>query len=318
MLGTPIARGGPGISLALRASSRAATACCRCQRTRPVLAAPRLIWRRAVGSCSHRRRSSSAFTTATTSGSIGVARWMRSTRAPLSSANTRAVSRHWWSASICSSPAPTALPYVTETLLREEDRLARLRTQAHQRLSEWIPFAMPVSVLRAAAVELVGEPVAPGAHMGTLHPAGAEPAAVDHTAPELRSVRRELGGVKLDVLDLRRRLGPLQEAFGSAGGAAPIEIVHESSAWTARRSSRLTVVMALRGGREPARLALDSLLHSRQRDFELVVVDAGSSERTHRSAGLEGPSASGRAGGSSGAQTGGGRGVHTCRAGLRQ
>ena len=31
--------------------------------------------------------------------------------------------------------------------------------QAYERLSTWIPYALPVSVLRAAIVELVGEPV---------------------------------------------------------------------------------------------------------------------------------------------------------------
>ena len=73
--------------------------------------------------------------------------------------------------------SPDALPFVAETLLRDGERLARLREQAYQRLSDWIPFALPVSVLRAAAVELVGEPIPPGTSMGTLQPPVAEPRA---------------------------------------------------------------------------------------------------------------------------------------------
>ena len=54
---------------------------------------------------------------------------------------------------------PDALPYVAETLLRDPERLARMRSAAYERVSTWIPFALSVSVLRALIVELVGEPV---------------------------------------------------------------------------------------------------------------------------------------------------------------
>jgi hypothetical protein len=54
---------------------------------------------------------------------------------------------------------PRSLPYVARAILRDEPRLARLRASAYERLSTWLPFALPVSVLRAAIVELVGEPL---------------------------------------------------------------------------------------------------------------------------------------------------------------
>ena len=38
-----------------------------------------------------------------------------------------------------------------------------MRVAAHDRLRTWLPFAFPVSVLRAALVELVGEPLPAGA-----------------------------------------------------------------------------------------------------------------------------------------------------------
>jgi hypothetical protein len=60
-----------------------------------------------------------------------------------------------------------AVPYVAETLLRDPTRLAHLRVAAHERLRSWLPFAFPVAVLRAALVELVGEPVAADASLGT-------------------------------------------------------------------------------------------------------------------------------------------------------
>ena len=60
-----------------------------------------------------------------------------------------------------------AIPFVAESLVRDPERLAALRTAAYERLSRWLPFGLPVAVLRAAIVELVGEPVPPDATLGT-------------------------------------------------------------------------------------------------------------------------------------------------------
>ena len=66
-----------------------------------------------------------------------------------------------------------SLPFVAESLVRDSERLAALRTAAYERLSGWIPFALPVAVLRAAIVELVGEPVPPDVSLGTPSSAAA-------------------------------------------------------------------------------------------------------------------------------------------------
>jgi len=58
-------------------------------------------------------------------------------------------------------------PFVADALLREPGRLAAMRSAAYERLSTWVPFALPVAVLRAAIVELVGEPFPPDASLGT-------------------------------------------------------------------------------------------------------------------------------------------------------
>lgn len=54
-----------------------------------------------------------------------------------------------------------ALPYVVEAVLGDEQRLKRVRAQAYERLRTWMPYGLSVAVLRAAIVELVGEPVPP-------------------------------------------------------------------------------------------------------------------------------------------------------------
>ena len=55
--------------------------------------------------------------------------------------------------------APDSLPFLADVLLRDPERIAAIRARAYERLREWIPFALWVSVLRAAIVELVGEPI---------------------------------------------------------------------------------------------------------------------------------------------------------------
>lgn len=54
--------------------------------------------------------------------------------------------------------APGAVAHVAAALLRDPERLAAVRSAAYERLSTWLPYALPASVLRAAIVELVGEP----------------------------------------------------------------------------------------------------------------------------------------------------------------
>lgn len=145
-----------------------------------------------------------------------------------------------------------ALPYVVEDLLADETRLARLRSQAYERLRTWIPYALSVAVLRAAVVELVGEQVPAGASLG--RPV-SRPEPATSAAPSVRA------RVDPDV------------------GAA-VEMARESPAWASRRAPRVTVVSAVCSGDEQMLATLDSLGHSRLRDFELVLVEAGGSEQT--------------------------------------
>jgi len=159
---------------------------------------------------------------------------------------------------------PDSLPYVAEAVLRDAPRLARLRSLAHERISAWVPYALPVSILRAAVVELVGEPVSPGASLGAGRP---EPDATDWTAPPVAAESDP-------------------EIAPAPGKAADVEVALESPAWEALREPRLTVITALAGHRTQVELTLDSVASSRLREFELVVVDGGSGEDTR--AGVEG------------------------------
>ncbi len=163
--------------------------------------------------------------------------------------------------------SPDSLPFVVEELIGDEERLDRLRAQAYERLSAWIPFGLSVSVLRAAVVELVGVPVPTGASLGTAPP----PAALGQQ--RVHACRGDRGGGQVDapgaercrreLFEVRRQLGVLQEAVRSAGHDSPIELIHESPSWRAQREPRLTILTVLGGDADPALSTLDSLARSR-------------------------------------------------------
>jgi Glycosyl transferase family 2 len=153
-----------------------------------------------------------------------------------------------------------SLPYVVEDLLGDEQRLARLRSGAYERLRAWIPYALSVAVLRAAVVELVGEPVLSEAALGRPRP---EPAGSDTpVTPAAQDGTSEI------------------EAWSPE--ATRVAVAHESPAWGSRRAPRVTAVATLRNGDEEIAATLDSLAHSALRDFELVLVARWDSEQTRR------------------------------------
>ena len=170
-----------------------------------------------------------------------------------------------------------SLPFVAETLLRDEARLAHLRTQAHERLSHWVPFAMTVSVLRAAIVEVVGQSDAMSSSRTVAQRTASATAPAADSA--MASMRAELDHARRDLAGVRQQLARLQKTVRSAPeGSGRIRVVVETPAWAARRTRAITVITVTRNDDRQVGETLDSLVCSRTRDFELVVVDAASTD----------------------------------------
>ncbi|MGP0032971.1 MAG: glycosyltransferase [Solirubrobacteraceae bacterium] len=176
--------------------------------------------------------------------------------------------------------SPESLPYVLDGALRDVDRLEEIRSRAYDHLRTWLPFALSVSVFRTAAVEIVGRSISPTASRGVrvpLQPTAWEAGRV--TEPELDGMRRELKSMSLELVRLRRELSRF-EGLARSGAVAPAEaeVVHETLAWPSRRRARATVVTVLDNRAGATRATLDSVAGSLFRDFELIVVDDGSSD----------------------------------------
>lgn len=181
--------------------------------------------------------------------------------------------------------APDSLPFALDAALGDPAGLARIRFAAHERIRSWLPMALSVSVLRAAAVELVGRPVSPGARLGrrlTLRsrlPYRWFPAPSDDADAESGAIRRGLKDARLDLIELRRQVARLEQMVGSENGRVPgTGVIHQSPAWALRRDPRVTVITALYNHAALIGEALDSVSNSRMREFELVVVDDGSGD----------------------------------------
>ncbi len=181
--------------------------------------------------------------------------------------------------------APDSLPFALDAALRDPEGLARMRLAAHERIRSWLPMALSVSVLRAAAVELVGRPVSPGASLGRRLTSRSRlpyrwfPTPDEDADAESGAIRRGLKDARLDLIELRRQVARLEQIVRPENGGPPSTgVIHQSPAWDLRRDPRVSVVTALYNYAALIGKALDSVSNSRMREFELVVVDDGSSD----------------------------------------
>jgi len=149
--------------------------------------------------------------------------------------------------------APDALAFVADCLLRDPDRLAAMRRQAYERLSTWIPYALPVSVLRAAIVELVGEPLADD---------------------DPKTVTGVPGGAGTPALSWAPDVSPRSQTSAPARRSALPSgaVTSESSGWSHRRAPRVSVVCVLAGDAQETAETLRSISASRMRDLEVIAV----------------------------------------------
>jgi hypothetical protein len=172
---------------------------------------------------------------------------------------------------------PDALPFVLESILGDPERLGAIRQAAYERASQWMPLAMGIGVLRAAAVELVGAPLT---LPGVESPSGGDgkPEA-DPVEIAVEQARHELGAAREELAEARSELEQAERRVASrlaATARRPQWL--DSAAWPARSSPRASVLLALTGPAAATRETLAALERQRESAVELVVVDAGAEE----------------------------------------
>jgi Glycosyl transferase family 2 len=176
--------------------------------------------------------------------------------------------------------SPDSLGYVLDAALRDSVLLQKVRTSAYEHVRSWLPFALWVSVFRATAVEIVGRSVTSTAslgHRGNPRPEQwAMPPAMNDL--EADATHRRLKEVSLEVIGLRRDIARLEHVIRSGEATEDRDRACETPAWSFQTTPRVTVVTALSNHAEVIRATLESLAGSWFRDFEIVVVDDGSTD----------------------------------------
>jgi hypothetical protein len=182
------------------------------------------------------------------------------------------------------SGRPETLGHLVDHLLENGHARWEMQTAAYHKLRDELPLRGSVERLADAVRRLDQRPV-PGARSSFFVQAPPTDQDVQRALDRVTrpvedpdgAMRRVLKDVKLDLIDLRRRVDRLSR---DRNGRIPdVDVVRRSRGWYAVRP-RVTVLVSLYNYAEYIEGALDSLTHSRMRDWEVVVVDDGSTDES--------------------------------------
>jgi hypothetical protein len=182
---------------------------------------------------------------------------------------------------------PETLALMADSILGDDGQLRTTRLAAYEFIRNSVPMARSVAALAGAADVLVARPLPQVPRMGkprnphrsTLPDPFPPPQPEDRSDGEV--LRRELKEVRTSLLALRRELAQVQHRLAAGNGAGDLRWVrreYETAAWGARRSPEVSVLTALYNHRDPILSTLNSLDGSQFGDFELIVVDDGSTD----------------------------------------
>jgi hypothetical protein len=181
------------------------------------------------------------------------------------------------------SGAPESLGFLADRLLSTPGRIETVASNVYTMLREHRTMRAAVQRLVTVAERLTREPVPKRVPLpARQRPVVERPSTPGDSTldPDASLLRRGLKDTRLDMLDLRRQLARLTATVSSPDGAPPPRIrrVAWTTAWAGLPARRVSVITALYNHAGEIGEALDSLARSRYRDFELIVVDDGSTD----------------------------------------
>ena len=180
---------------------------------------------------------------------------------------------------------PEQLGDLAEYLLDDGDARWRMQTAAYEFVRNELQLGTSVRRLAEAAARLDELPLPDGlAPYFTQAPPDETDAAraLARLAPpspwhEGDPSRRVLKDLKLELMDVRRRFERLQRE--QLGPVPELRVARRSQGHAAARP-RVSVLVTLYNYADHIAIALDSLLTSRRRDWEVVIVDDGSGDES--------------------------------------
>ena len=198
---------------------------------------------------------------------------------------------------------PEVIGALLEEVLADADLRRRLRRNAYEFIRSELPLAASAQRLIDTASSLDRSTRIPSSHEDQGGQAASEedgldldelagiPQAADDfstvivpttaypaTDPESAAIRRALKEVRLDLIDLRR-MATRAVLTGAENKRIPdIRIAFSTPTFEARAAVRTSIITALYNHGAEITEALDSLVTSDDMDFEIIVVDDGSTD----------------------------------------
>ena len=186
-----------------------------------------------------------------------------------------------------------SLHLLAELLLDEGELRWKYQTEAYKFLRGQVRLRDGVLKLIKAAQRITeDEPMPKREHAFFMQPPPdpgrlplfAQPTAIAasvHGDSDSHAVKRALKDIKLDLRALRNQQHRLELAVDAGKMPPKIELVEQSSAYSAVNPT-ISVLMALYNYEDHVEAALDSLIPSKERSWEVIVVDDGSSDRSRQ------------------------------------
>ena len=183
------------------------------------------------------------------------------------------------------SGRPETLHQLAAQILDDGDRRRAMRSAAFELIRDQLPMRAAAERLADAAEDLAANP-RPSRRPALRLPApsGPEPTLgqvlqpirdrLDEPGAEMR---RATKNARLAAIGTRRRLLAADDASASENGAARAEVAAETPAWR-QSTARVSVITPLYDHADHVEAALDSVRRGRYHDYELIVVDDGSTD----------------------------------------
>jgi glycosyl transferase family 2/glycosyl transferase family 1 len=178
---------------------------------------------------------------------------------------------------------PESLALLVEGLLEDPDRRRALQQQALEFVRDSLPLRDAVADFATAAEEVARGRVPP-----SHHPAADPPGQADEDDPQpdgttsdadMSALRRAVKDMSLQVIDLRRTVEHLRYEHRVGGEIPLVETKRRSTAYD-RSRPRVSVLTTVYNNGEYVASALGSVVRGRYQEFELIVVDDGSSDHS--------------------------------------
>lgn len=185
------------------------------------------------------------------------------------------------------SGEPENLLHLAQSLLEDEPRRRWHQEEAYRFLRAGLPLRQAAERVGDVATELARRPLPASASaplgaraVPARHEPSFDPPSVtqDHNVSALRAGMKD---VRLDLLGLRRQLERLEHALRGAPTTPSLAVQAISHAYVAARP-RVSVLATVYNYADHIGGALESLVASRYRQFEVVVVDDASTDASAR------------------------------------